>query len=45
MHMYLTRCSQEMHMKSDVFGVSNTKRLRRTAVVLTDLPPHNLMMW
>ncbi len=31
MHVYLVRTSKEMHMKSDMFGLSNTKRLRRNA--------------
>ncbi len=31
--MYLARTSKEMHMKSDVFGLSNTKRLCRNAVL------------
>ncbi len=33
MHVYLARTSKEMHMKSDVFGLSNTKRLRRNTVL------------
>ncbi len=33
MHVYLARTSKEMHMKSDVIGLSNTKRLCRNAVL------------
>jgi hypothetical protein len=33
MHVYLDRTFKEMHMKSDVFGLSNTKCLRRNAVL------------
>ncbi len=33
MHVYLTRTSKEMHMKSDVFGLSNTERLHRNLVL------------
>ncbi len=31
--MYLARTSKEMHMKSDVFGLSNTQCLHRNAVL------------
>jgi hypothetical protein len=39
-----------MHMNPDVFGLFNTKRLHRNAVLhlgddVADLPPHILMMW
>ncbi len=33
MHVYLALTSKEMHMKSDVFGLSNTKCLRRNAAL------------
>jgi hypothetical protein len=50
MHVHLAQSSKEMHMNPDVFGLSNTKRLRRNAVLhwgddVADLPPHILMMW
>ncbi len=50
MHVYLTRSSKEMHMNFDVFGLSNSKHLRRNAVLHWDndvasLPTHSLMMW
>ncbi len=50
MHVHFIQSSKEMHMNSDVFGLSNTKHLRRNAVLRWDddvasLPPHNLMMW
>jgi hypothetical protein len=50
MHVYLARSSKEMHMNPDAFGLSNTKHLRRNAVLhlgddVADLPPHILMMW
>jgi hypothetical protein len=43
MHVYLARTTKEMHMKSDVFGLSDTKRLHRNAV----LHPSDdvVMMW
>jgi hypothetical protein len=49
MHVYLARTFKEMHMNFDVFGLSNTNRLCRNAVLhqgddVADLPPHNLMM-
>jgi hypothetical protein len=31
--MYLARTSKEMHMNPDVFGLTNTKRLCRNAVL------------
>jgi hypothetical protein len=33
MHVYLNRISKEMHMKSDMFGLSNIERLCRNAVL------------
>ena len=33
MHVYLDQTSKEIHMKSDVCGLSNTKCLRRNAVL------------
>jgi hypothetical protein len=50
MHVHLTRSSKEMHINPDVFGPSNTKPLRRNAVLhqghdVANLPPHILMMW
>ena len=33
MHVYLDLTFKEMHMKSDVFSLSNTKCLRRNAVL------------
>jgi hypothetical protein len=33
MHVYLARTSKEMHMKSDMFGLSSTERLHRNAVL------------
>ncbi len=33
MHVYLIRSSKEMNMNSGVFGLSNTKHLRRNAVL------------
>jgi hypothetical protein len=50
MHVYLTQSSKEIHMNSDVFGLSNTKHLCRNAVLHCDddvasLPNHNLIMW
>ncbi len=43
MHVYLARTSKEMRMKSDMFGLSDTKCLRRNAV----LHPGDdvVMMW
>jgi hypothetical protein len=32
-HVYLIWSSKEMHMNSDVIGLSNTKHLRRNAVL------------
>ncbi len=51
MHVFLIwRSFDKTHMNSDVFGLSNTKHLRRNAVLCWDddvasLPPHNLMIW
>jgi hypothetical protein len=33
MNVYLSWSSKEIHMTSDVFGLSNTKHLRRNAVL------------
>ncbi len=33
MHVYLARTSKEMHMKPDMFGLSNTNCLCRNAVL------------
>ncbi len=33
MNVFLSRSSKEIHMTSDVFGLSNTKHLRRNAVL------------
>ncbi len=33
MNVYLTQSSKEIHMTSDAFGLSNTKHLRRNAVL------------
>ncbi len=33
MSVYLSQNSKEIHMTSDVFGLSNTKHLRRNAVL------------
>jgi hypothetical protein len=49
MHVYLLRTSTEMHMKSDIFDLFNTKCLCRNAVLhqgddVADLPPNNLMI-
>jgi hypothetical protein len=33
MHVYLARTTKEMHMKSDMFGLSNTKHLCRNTVL------------
>jgi hypothetical protein len=33
MHLYLARTFKEMHMISDLFGLSNTKCLHRNAVL------------
>jgi hypothetical protein len=48
MNVSLSQSSKEIHMTSDMFSLSNTKHLRRNAIVNDDvasLPPHNLMMW
>jgi hypothetical protein len=33
MNVYLSQSSEEIHMTSEVFGLSNTKHLRRNAVL------------
>jgi hypothetical protein len=33
MNVYLSQSSEEIHMTSDMFGLSNTKPLRRNAVL------------
>ncbi len=43
MHVYLVWTSKKMHMKSDVFGLSDTKRLRRNAVLYPG--DDVVMMW
>jgi hypothetical protein len=43
MHVYLAWTSKEMHMKSDMFGLSNTKHLRRNAVLHQE--DDVVMMW
>jgi hypothetical protein len=43
MHVYLAQTPKEMHMKSDMFGLSNTKRLRRNAVLHQG--DNVVMMW
>ncbi len=50
MHVYLAQSSKAMHMNPDMFGLSNTKHLRRNAVLHRDddvasLPTHDLMIW
>jgi hypothetical protein len=50
MNVFLSQSSKEIHMTSDMFGLSDTKHLHRNAVLCYDddvvsLPPHNLMMW
>ncbi len=43
MHVYFAQTSKEMHMKSDVFGLYNTKRLCRNAVLHSG--DDVVMMW
>jgi hypothetical protein len=52
MHVYLIWSSKEMHMNSEMCGLSNTKHLRRNTVLHLDddfaclLPNNNnLMKW
>jgi hypothetical protein len=43
MHVYLDRTSEEMHINSDLFRLSDTKRLYRNAVLHPD--DDVAMMW
>ncbi len=43
MHVYLARTSKEMHMKSDVFCLSNNKFVSRNVVLHQD--DDVVMMW
>jgi hypothetical protein len=45
MHVYLAQTSKEMHMKSDVFGLSNTECLRRRNAVLHQGDDVVMMWW
>ncbi len=50
MYVYLARSSKEMHMNSDMFGLSNTKPyVGMQSCIMNDdvasLPPHILLRW
>ncbi len=50
MHVYLARSYKEMHMDSDMFGLSNTKPYAGMhSCIMNDdvasLPPHILLRW